>query len=109
MPSFRFRRITEQTADVRIAFNISSPREIEITTVCLRFTSERMFQVLMRLRTLKGFCHNTPPHPRELFLLSKTPSSWRQSLGHVRFPVLPSLLTRPHCQFVVPHDKDHVQ
>src|SRR5215813_12363698 len=91
MTSFCFRRITEQTTNVRIAFNIGSTREIQITTVRLRFTSERMFQVLMRLRTLQWFRHNTPPHSHELFLLSKTPSSCRQSLGNAHVPVLPSL------------------
>jgi len=52
MPCLRLRGVPEQTSDIRIAFDIGDPREIEITPICLGFGRERVLQVPMTLRAL---------------------------------------------------------
>jgi hypothetical protein len=53
----RFRCITEQAADVRIAFNIRAPCEIEIAPVRLGFAGESVLQVFMALGTFETLAH----------------------------------------------------
>src|SRR5574339_314157 len=49
MASFGLRRIAEQTANVRVTFDISPPGEIEVAAVGLRFTGKCSLQVFMAL------------------------------------------------------------
>src|SRR5687767_112059 len=51
-------RVAEQAGDVRISFDVSLAREIDITPVGLRLTGESMFQVFMSLGSSKRWHEN---------------------------------------------------
>jgi hypothetical protein len=51
------RRVAEQPAHIRIAFDVGPACEIEVAPVRLRLAGERRLQVLVRARTLERLRH----------------------------------------------------
>src|SRR5437016_620729 len=54
-------RVAEQATDVRIPFDVSAPRKVEIAPVGLRLTGERILQVLVGACPLQRLRHRVLP------------------------------------------------
>src|SRR5262249_55166439 len=58
------RGVAEEPTDVGIPFDVRPTCEVEVAPVGLRFTGERVLQVLVSLCPLQGLCHPCPPGAR---------------------------------------------
>src|SRR5947208_1897755 len=56
-----FRGVAKEAADVRVAFDVRAPREIEVPAVRLRFAGKRVLQVVVRTGALESLGHRVPP------------------------------------------------